>query len=379
MSESGLKQHFTGECAREIAKRINQGSFRIDTENYAAAVDAKVEGLELKDRVLILADELRKRLPDDYLDALDILVDSLGAELREGEGMFNESWFLMPVARFVEEFGLEHPERSLAAIEEITKRHTGEYAIRPYLRQWHELTMQTVESWAGSKSHNVRRLATEGIRPRLPWHSRFEPFIKDPRPVIKIIDRLVEDESLYVRTSVANNLNDIAKDHPELAITTAKRWLAEAKNQKRALWVVTKGLRGLIKAGNPAALTLVGAEPDPSICVADVRLSTSTPQVGQGMEISARIRNSGDEARDVVVDYQVYFRRANGELRPATFKLGRVRVGPRSSEVVSKRHSFKVVKTRTYYPGEQGLTVQANGAPTDMIPFVLVAGHAIDD
>ena len=97
------------------------------------------------------------------------------------------------------------------------------------------------------------------------------------------------------------------------------------------------------------------------------------------MEISATIRNSGDEARNVVVDYRVYFRRANGELRPATFKLGRVRVGPRSSEVVSKRHSFKVVKTRTYYPGEQGLTVQANGAPTDMIPFILEAGHAIDD
>lgn len=379
MSEYGLKKHFTGECAREIAKRINRGSFSIDTQDYAAAVDAKVEGLELKDRVLTLAEELRKRLPEDYLEALDVLVGSLGAELREGEGMFNESWFLMPVARFVEEFGLDHPERSLEAIEEITKRHTGEYAIRPYLRRWHELTMQAVERWAGSKSHNVRRLATEGIRPRLPWHSRFEPFIKDPQPVIKVIDRLVEDESLYVRTSVANNLNDISKDHPELAVETATRWLAEAKNQRRALWVVSKGLRGLIKEGNPGALALVGAEADPSISVADVRLSTSTPQVGRGMEISARIRNSGDKARDVVVDYQVHFRRANGELRPATFKLGRVRVGPRTSEIVSKRHSFKVVKTRTYYPGEQGLIVQANGAPTDMIPFVLEAGEAIDD
>lgn len=379
MSEYGLKRHFTGECAREIAGRINEGPFQVDAEDYARAVDAQVDGLELKDRVRVLAGELRSRLPRDYLEAAGILVDSLGPELREDQGMFTESWFLMPVARFVEEYGLEHPHESLDAIEEITKRHTGEYAIRPYLRQWHAETMEKVEQWAGSESHNVRRLATEGIRPRLPWHSRFEPFMKDPEPVIRIIDRLVEDPSLYVRTSVANNLNDISKDRPELAVRTAERWLQEAKDQQRATWVVTKGLRGLIKAGDPDALALIGAEADPSVSVTDVQLGTTTPRVGEGMEITATVTNTGESARDVVVDYQVHLKRANGSLRPAAFKLGRVQVGPNRSATVSKRHSFKVVQTRTYHSGEQGLVVQANGAPTQMIPFVLDAAGVSGD
>lgn len=378
MVEYGLKRHFTGECAREIAARINEGPFRIDSEEYASAVDARVQGFELKDRVLVLAEELRRRLPKSYSESLGILLGSLGPELREDQGMFTESWFLMPVARFVEEYGLDHPDESLDAIGEITKRHTGEYAIRPYLKNWHEETMEKVSQWAKSESHNVRRLATEGIRPRLPWHARFEPFIKNPRPVIEVIDGLVDDPSLYVRTSVANNLNDISKDHPSLAVETADRWLKESRESARAQWVVTKGLRGLIKAGDPDALAVVGAEADESVSVTDVELGGTTARVGEGLEIRATVTNEGDRTRDVVVDYQVHFRRANGSLRPATFKLGRVTIGPGRSATLTKTHSFKVVKTRTYFPGEQGIVVQANGAPSSMVSFALEPRSASD-
>lgn len=378
MVEYGLKRHFTGECAREIAARINEGPFRIDSEEYASAVDARVQGFELKDRVLVLAEELRRRLPKSYSESLGILLGSLGPELREDQGMFTESWFLMPVARFVEEYGLDYPDESLDAIGEITKRHTGEYAIRPYLKNWHEETMEKVSQWAKSESHNVRRLATEGIRPRLPWHARFEPFIKNPRPVIEVIDGLVDDPSLYVRTSVANNLNDISKDHPSLAVETADRWLKESRESARAQWVVTKGLRGLIKAGDPDALAVVGAEADESVSVTDVELGGTTARVGEGLEIRATVTNEGDRTRDVVVDYQVHFRRANGSLRPATFKLGRVTIGPGRSATLTKTHSFKVVKTRTYFPGEQGIVVQANGAPSSMVSFALEPRSASD-
>ncbi|HIW90329.1 MAG TPA: hypothetical protein H9870_01475 [Candidatus Corynebacterium avicola] len=367
-----MKDYFTGDCARRIAEGINNGSFAVDAEDYAAAVDSRVGELELKDRVLVLAEELRERLPGDYPEAVGILVDSLGPELSGEKGMFNESWFLMPVARFVEEYGLDHPQESLAAIEQITRRHTGEFAIRPYLVRWPRETMDQVERWAGSESHNVRRLASEGIRPRLPWHSQLPAFIEDLEPVIRIVSRLVEDPSVYVRTSVANNLNDISKDHPELAVATAGRWLAEAQDEGRATWVVTKGLRGLIKAGHHGALSLVGAEPDPSIAVTDVALDTDSPKVGETMTITATVGNTGDSVRDVVVDYQVHFRKADGTLRPTTFKMGRVTVGPGETAAVSKKHSFKVVQTRRYHPGGQGLTVQANGAPTELLTFILL-------
>ena len=141
MAEYGLKRYFNGECAHRITKLLQDRLPDLDGEEFAGAVDSRIQGLELKDRVMVIAEELRLRIPDDYVTAVGMLVDSLGDELREDQGMFTESWFLMPVARYVEEYGIEYPHESLDAIEEITKRHTGEYAIRPYLRRWQALTI----------------------------------------------------------------------------------------------------------------------------------------------------------------------------------------------------------------------------------------------
>ncbi len=370
MAETGYKRYFTGECARLLAEMVSQQGFALDADDYAAAVDARIAGLELKDRVLVLAEELRARLPQDYETAVDILVCSLGPELTEDQGMFTESWFLMPVARFVEEYGLEHPAVSLAAIEEITCRHTGEYAIRPYLSKWHDLTMAQVRRWARSDSHNVRRLATEGIRPRLPWAARYQPFVADPAPVIEILDLLVADRSGYVRTSVANNLNDISRDHPELAVRTARRWL-DNFDSAATQSLVAKGLRTLVKAGNPAALETIGTPFDPHITVPEVLLSTSTPRVGDTMEILAMIANTSNEPRDVIVDYQIHFRKADGTLRPTVFRLGKTRIPAKTEIKLCKKHSFRINKTRAYHPGRQGISVQANGTKSEITYFTL--------
>ncbi|WP_295628822.1 DNA alkylation repair protein [uncultured Corynebacterium sp.] len=321
----------------------------------------------------MLAEELRRLLPADYLDALKVLVASLGPELREDQGIFNDSWFLMPVARFVEEYGLDHPHQSLAAIEAITRRHTGEYAIRPFLKQHHDLTMRHVRQWAASESHNVRRLASEGIRPRLPWAGQHRPFIDDPAPVLEIIDALTEDPSAFVRTSVANNLNDISKDHPDLAVATAERWLAR-EGSDRTAWIVDKGLRTLVKAGHPGALRVLGAEADPTIAVSSIEVDPTAPAIGENMTITAVVANDGDGARDVIVDYRIHFRRADGSMKPVTFKMGRVHVEPGARVEVTKRHPFRLIKTRTYHPGLHGLTVQANGSESDVVHFTLRAG-----
>ncbi|MDO4761283.1 MAG: DNA alkylation repair protein [Corynebacterium sp.] len=342
----------------------------IDVEDFVNAVDRRVGPLELKDRVLVLAEELYERLPGDYPAKVDLLVASLGPELEEGQGMFNDYWYLMPVARLVEEYGLEYPAESLAAIEQITMRHTGEYAIRPYLDQWHEQTMEKVRDWAVSTSHNVRRLASEGIRPRLPWAARFKQFISDPRPVIEVIENLIDDPSLYVRTSVANNLNDIAKDHPDLAVETAARWL-NASGSRNTRWIVEKGLRSLIKKGDPKALSLVGAEADPLVVVEKSSITPVVVQVGSSAEITVVVRNDGKSERDVIVDYQVHFLKANGSLRPSVFKLGKATVPAGGTTTLRKRHTFKDVRSRTLYPGEQLLVAQVNGNSGPSVAFTL--------
>lgn len=280
-----------------------------------------------------------------------------------------------PTRLYIEEYGIEYPHESLDAIEEITKRHTGEYAIRPYLRQWQELTMARVDRWSRSSSHNVRRLASEGIRPRLPWASRFKPFVDDPEPVVQVIDRLIDDPSLYVRTSVANNLNDISKDHPRYAVSTAARWLASSDNSSRTQWIVTKGLRTLIKKGDPAALKVVEAEPDPYVSVQEIDVEPLRPAIGERAEIRVIVANKGTVARDVIVDYQIHFRRSDGTLRPTTFKLGRVTVQAGGTALVRKYHAFKSVKTRTLHPGRHGLVAQANGSRSRRIGFDLLGAR----
>ncbi|HXV91937.1 MAG TPA: DNA alkylation repair protein, partial [Pseudonocardia sp.] len=228
MAEYGLKRHFDGGAARLLGGMVQQVQPGFDVDGYAEEVQARVPPLELKDRVRVLAEGLRDRLPADYPDAVAVLLAILGEELGEGDGMFNTSWYLMPVARFVEDYGLDHPELSLDAIHEITRRHTGEYAIRPYLDRHFELTMDRVRRWALSPSANVRRLASEGIRPRLPWARTLSRFVEDPHPVLDVLEPLRSDPSAYVRKSVANNLNDIARDHPELVLDVLECWTRES-------------------------------------------------------------------------------------------------------------------------------------------------------
>ncbi|MFI0976952.1 DNA alkylation repair protein [Streptomyces sp. NPDC021093] len=359
-SEYGLKRHFNGDAARLIGGRIRAVHPEFDIEGYAAEVERRIPGKELKDRVLVLAEGLRTRLPQDYPAAVAILVPILGDELAEGEGMFNASWFLMPVARFVEEYGLEHPEVSLDAIEEITKRHTGEYAIRPYIEHHYALTMERVEQWALSPSHNVRRLATEGIRSRLPWARTLAVFVKDPQPVLDVLEPLRSDPSEYVRKSVANNLNDISKDAPEIALATALRWMRESPTPETT-WIVKHALRTLVKKGDQQALEILGATGGEHVHVPRLEITPGSVTVGDTVVLSFDIENTDDRAHSVTVDYVVHHVRKNGRSIPKVFKLATLDLAAGERRTLQKAHAIKEVQTRRYYAGEHVVDIQANG------------------
>ncbi|MET9349928.1 DNA alkylation repair protein [Streptomyces termitum] len=359
-SEYGLKRHFNGEAARLIGGKIRAVHPGFDVEGYAAEVEERIPGKELKDRVLVLTEGLRTRLPQDYTEAVPILLAILGDELAEGEGMFNSSWFLMPVARYVEEYGLDHPDLSLDAIEEITKRHTGEYAIRPYLEQHRALTMERVARWAVSPSHNVRRLATEGVRPRLPWARTLGVFVKDPRPVLEILEPLRSDPSEYVRKSVANNLNDIAKDNPDLALGTVLRWTEESPTPETR-WIIKHGLRTLVKQGDQQALALLGATGGEHVRVPRLSVAPAEVAVGDTLALDFDIENTDDRAHTVTVDYVVHHVRKNGRTIPKVFKLTTLELGPGEKRTLEKPHPIREVQTRRYYPGEHAVDIQVNG------------------
>ncbi|MEW7007156.1 DNA alkylation repair protein [Lentilitoribacter sp. EG35] len=238
-----LKEWFDRDCALRIGAAIEPNYDNFDTEKYADEVDEGVNGLELKDRVYLMAKALRDQLPDDYSKAGEVLEYSLGSPLETEEGMFIKGYWLMPIARLVEEFGLENFDISMRLNEKITMRHTSEYSVRPYIERDTAKALQYMNNWAQSQNVHVRRLAVEGGRPRLPWAKQLNTFINNPEPMLKLIEPLKEDTSKYVRKSIANLINDVSKDHPDRIRQLAEDW--KNVDSSSTCWILKHGMRTL--------------------------------------------------------------------------------------------------------------------------------------
>jgi 3-methyladenine DNA glycosylase AlkC len=270
-----------------------------------------------------------------------------------------DMWAAWPCLAYVERHGVAHPEVALNALGALTRHASAEFAVRGLLEQHPALTLDRLGTWALSPDVHLRRLVSEGTRPRLPWGRHLAALRRDPLPVLPLLGWLRDDPEAYVRRSVANHLNDIARDHPELAIAVARRWLAEGGTHVRG--VIRHGLRTLVKAGHPEALVLVGADPGAALEVEDLRVENDQVHLGGTLRFSFRLRNASDGPVCAVIDYVVHLRRARGALAPKVFKLSARTVPPRGSVLFRRAHPLRPVTTRRYYPGKHLLDIQVNG------------------
>lgn len=250
-----LKHYFGEELAGRLARLIVPCYPDFPTTEFVYAVGNAVGPLELKARVRRIAEELARCLPMGYPDQIGILLNLLGPENESEQGMFTKGYYLMPIAYFVERYGLEHFSFSMNAMYEITKRHTAEYAIRPYLARYPGECEEMLASWSSDPNFHVRRLVSEGTRPRLPWAKRMDVLGGDPLRNLALLDPLLDDDSGYVRRSVANHLNDLSKDHKSITIQWIEGKLR--KGWKHGPGMVRHALRSLAKSGDPEALTLL--------------------------------------------------------------------------------------------------------------------------
>lgn len=372
MSDVQLFKHYFGlELASEMAEKLQQVYPDFPTEHFIAQIRQQVDALELKDRVMLFARALHDALPKDYLAALAIVLKVLGAENPAEDGMFKGGWYVMPLAQFVETYGLGHVDESLLALREITKRNTAEFAIRPYLTQYPEKTLETLMVWTDDESPHIRRLVSEGTRTRLPWASRLKQFVDNPQPVIALLERLKNDPSRYVQRSVANNLNDIGKDHPDLMLEIVSTWHQNASPATE--WIIRHALRNHIKQGHPVALRLLEYSEAVQVSLAHLTLSPTQLKVGDKLNLSFTLKNETDEAQALVVDYLVYFVRANGKRSPKVFKLKNVTLEAHQTLEIRKNHSFQPITTRRYYAGLQRIEIQVNGQVLGGADFMLMA------
>ncbi|MCU0279682.1 MAG: DNA alkylation repair protein [Candidatus Nanopelagicales bacterium] len=302
--------------------------------------------LGLMDRARHIAEVMHRHLDPDPATAIRQVHASLGNERLPGM----QSFFYNPHAMFIGAYGLPAFEESMAAMYDLTKLFTAEFCIRPFINE-HPETMPRLRVWATDPDEHVRRLVSEGTRPRLPWAAQLPAFRTDPEPVIELLELLKDDSSDYVRRSVGNNLNDISKDHPARALEVAARWLPTRED------LVRRGLRTLIKAGDPQALALLGFKPAAVTATADL---PSTVTIGQTLPIAVHLHGHGP----VLADLVVHFVKANGSSTPKVFKGGEVDLDGQA--VIRRSVSFAQLSTRTPYPGPHKIAVLLNGRSHDL-------------
>ena len=353
MAERLKDMFFKPEFFDDLAAACRAVYAPFDTETFLAQIyDMGWEDRELKERVRHTTLTLGSLLPEDYRAALSLLrqlapaLDSYGFEK-------------MIFPDFVEVYGLDDWNVSLPALEQFTQQASAEFAVRPFIVKDQKRMMAYMLQWAGHASHHVRRLASEGCRPRLPWAMALPALKADPTPILPILERLKLDESETVRRSVANNLNDISKDNPHVVVDVIRRW--QAHNTKEMRWIATQALRTLVKAGNPDALELLGFPSAPEIRVKSLVLEPDTIAIGDKITFSFEVESTGQSSQELMIDYVMHLVRAKGKQTRKVFKLTKKTIAPGETLTITKRHSFQPMSTRKYYPGEHAVEIQING------------------
>lgn len=366
-----LKNHFGADVPRTIARMIAAVFPAFDAGAFVRSALNGYDQLNLMSRGRTIAQTLRRYLPDDYTTAVEILLASLDQKPERTAGQGMASFLFLPHVFFVAEYGLEHFEASMRAQYLLTQRFTAEYSIRRYLERYQAATLARLAEWTTDPSEDVRRLVSEGTRPRLPWAPRLRAFQADPRPVLALLDLLKDDPSLYVRRSVANNLNDIGKDHPTLLVETARRWMQGATEERR--WIIRHALRSAVKRADAGALALLGFGEAARLSVRKVRITPPRPAIGSSVTIACEIVSRASIPQRLLVDLRVHYMKANGRPSPKIFKLKQVEVAPRAAVEVKKRVSLAQLTTRTHYPGRHMADVVVNGRAYPLGAFDLVA------
>ena len=356
-----LKHNINLEVVELLCDRFADGYPGFDSQGFRDAVMGQLDSLELKDRINHVADMMAEYLPDDYPDALAIVVRAT----KDGVG----EWAAWPLCSFVERHGLAFPNESLAAMAELTRHWTCEFAIRPFLEDHLALTRQYLRTWVEDGDEAVRRLASEGTRPLLPWGPRVAALTNDPQIGIELVTALRHDPSETVRRSVANHLNDVAKAHPDMVVALLKEWMKEPNPVEDRM--VRHALRTLIKQGHPGALELLGFTTDPKL---DVDCFTCTPDrldLGSTIELALALTSTADHEQLLAIDFVVHHVNASGKTSPKVFKWTTCRLNTGGSVELVKVRRIQDTSTRTYHPGTHRIDLQIGGKVLAQTSFLL--------
>ena len=359
-----LKNVYDEAFIKDLSTRLSQSVKKFRAQKFVQQVLAgDWQDLELKNRMSRIADVIHEHLSDDFRSNAESLIHVAQSYRQNGKTGF-EYMFLPD---YIEKHGQNDFSVSMKALAAITETGSAEFAIRPFIKHQETKALKQLIRWAKSKDEHLRRLASEGCRPRLPWAMALPAFKQDPAPILPILEQLKNDESLYVRRSVANNLNDISKDNPDIALDLAERWHGLSEETD---WLVKHACRGLLKAGDPRALELFGFASPEALSLKKFKLSTKQINFGDTLEFGFEL-HSEQPLGTLRLDYGVDFVKANGSLSRKVFKISELESAS-NKHVVTKQHKFVPISTRVHYPGTHQLAMIVNGVELASKKFELL-------
>lgn len=333
-----------------IADAGASASKHFDRAGFLSAASDGLNTLSIMERVRHIAAALHVVLPLQYRDALEI-IRAMAPKLTHG-------FQAVAVTEYVARYGLGDFDRSMHALTDLTRFGSAEFAIRPFLVQDTERTLAVMKRWTSSADEHVRRLASEGSRPRLPWASRIPALRDDPTLAAQILETLNTDPSAYVRKSVANHLNDIAKDRPDWLLDRLSEWPID---NPHTVWIIRHALRTLIKKGEPRALALIGVRHGASLTVSRFSIEPHEVRLGEAIVIDAELASTSPGDQRLVVDYRIRYARAGGNTVAKVFKLKTFDLPAGQTATLGIRQAIRDYSTRRHYPGRHEVELIVNG------------------
>ena len=361
MSTPALKEIFDLPRIEHVARELTHVDPRVDQKQFIDLCAAHLSELSLMQRLRQMTASLYAVLPKEY-DAAIPTLKALAPRI-------NSKFVTLVLPDYVGQYGLQTFERAMDDLRFFTGFGTSEYGIRPFLREDSARALKIMTGWVTDPDEHVRRLASEGCRPRLPWSFHLADLQTDPEPVRPILDALKQDDSLYVRKSVANHLNDITKSHPEWVMSMLEIWPLE---DPRCAWIVRHALRTLIKKGDVRALNIIGVGPNPAVTVSRFDVSANRLTLGEKLGINVTLTSTAPHPQKLEVDYVLHYVKQQGKVAEKVFKFKSLTLLPGESVKLARTQIIKDFSTRKHHAGRHDLELMINGARVARACFDLV-------
>ncbi|MHC8387011.1 DNA alkylation repair protein [Pseudomonas sp. MDT2-39-1] len=357
-----LKEIFNAERLKHIATEMTAVYPAFNAKAFLKKANDGLADLSIMQRMARVSECLHALLPLGYDESLEVL--------RALAPRLNSGFVSISLPHYVAMYGGHDFERSMEALKYFTAFGSAEFAIRYFLRSDLQRSLALMQEWSRDGNEHVRRLASEGSRPRLPWSFRLEQIQSDPTLAAAILDNLKADDSLYVRKSVANHLNDITKDHPEWVLDLIEGWALE---NKHTAWIAKHALRSLIKQGNQRALAIIGASGKAEVEIVGVKVEPAVIRLGEKITLSFAVKSTVPESQRLVIDYAIDYVKANGSTSAKVFKLKALTLAGGGSEFVSRGQQIKELTTRKHYVGKHAVHILVNGERMASTSFEILA------